>query len=204
MAIGPPYPSVAPTVAADVPAVALGLVSLALLAWAYAAGRPELERGSRCRARAGGDDEAPGGAVRGAVPGADPGVAARPPVLPPQPCGAGAVLAALAVAQPARSTRSGSRSSVTTPARQSSAATGRTRAGSATCSSRARRSPGWCRRVSSAFSPRVAPDGRGRCGRLSRRRRCSCPRAAAGRPPPAAAHRGLRRVGRAEPGARGG
>ncbi len=34
MAIGPPYPSVAPTVAADVPAVALGLVSLALLALA--------------------------------------------------------------------------------------------------------------------------------------------------------------------------
>ena len=32
VAIGPPYPSVAPTVAADVPAVALGLVSLALLA----------------------------------------------------------------------------------------------------------------------------------------------------------------------------
>jgi 4-amino-4-deoxy-L-arabinose transferase-like glycosyltransferase len=48
IAIGPPYPSVAPTVAADVPAVALGLVSLALLAvalrggsrtaWAAAAG----------------------------------------------------------------------------------------------------------------------------------------------------------------------
>ena len=33
VAIGPPYPSVAPTVAADVPAVALGLVSLALLAF---------------------------------------------------------------------------------------------------------------------------------------------------------------------------
>ena len=32
VAIGPPYPSVAPTVSADVPAVALGLVSLALLA----------------------------------------------------------------------------------------------------------------------------------------------------------------------------
>ena len=47
LAIAPPYPSVAPTVSADVPAVALGLVSLALLAialrrgtlpWAAAAG----------------------------------------------------------------------------------------------------------------------------------------------------------------------
>jgi 4-amino-4-deoxy-L-arabinose transferase-like glycosyltransferase len=34
VAIGPPYPSFAPTVSADVPAVALGLVSLALLAFA--------------------------------------------------------------------------------------------------------------------------------------------------------------------------
>jgi 4-amino-4-deoxy-L-arabinose transferase-like glycosyltransferase len=34
VAIGPPYPSVAPTVAADVPAVALGLVSLALVTFA--------------------------------------------------------------------------------------------------------------------------------------------------------------------------
>jgi 4-amino-4-deoxy-L-arabinose transferase-like glycosyltransferase len=39
VAIGPPYPSVAPTVAADVPAVALGLVSLALLAFALHANR---------------------------------------------------------------------------------------------------------------------------------------------------------------------
>ena len=48
VAIGPPYPTVAPTVSADVPAMALGLVSLALLAvalrkttsraWAGAAG----------------------------------------------------------------------------------------------------------------------------------------------------------------------
>jgi 4-amino-4-deoxy-L-arabinose transferase-like glycosyltransferase len=38
VAIGPPYPSVAPTVAADVPAVALGLVSLALLAVALRRG----------------------------------------------------------------------------------------------------------------------------------------------------------------------
>jgi 4-amino-4-deoxy-L-arabinose transferase-like glycosyltransferase len=45
VAIGPPYPTVAPTVSADVPAVALGLVSLALLA--YALGR------SRSRAWAG-------------------------------------------------------------------------------------------------------------------------------------------------------
>lgn len=34
VAIGPPYPSVAPTVSADVPAVALGLLSLALVAFA--------------------------------------------------------------------------------------------------------------------------------------------------------------------------
>jgi hypothetical protein len=34
VAIGPPYPSVAPTVSADVPSVALGLVSLALVAFA--------------------------------------------------------------------------------------------------------------------------------------------------------------------------
>jgi 4-amino-4-deoxy-L-arabinose transferase-like glycosyltransferase len=34
VAIGPPYPSVAPTVSADVPAVVLGLVSLALLTFA--------------------------------------------------------------------------------------------------------------------------------------------------------------------------
>jgi 4-amino-4-deoxy-L-arabinose transferase-like glycosyltransferase len=40
VAIGPPYPSVAPTVAADVPAVALGLVSLALLAFALRGGSP--------------------------------------------------------------------------------------------------------------------------------------------------------------------
>ncbi len=38
--IGPPYPSVAPTVAADVPAVALGLVALALLAFAIRSGTP--------------------------------------------------------------------------------------------------------------------------------------------------------------------
>lgn len=36
--IGPPYPSVAPTVSADVPAVALGLVSLALVAFALPRG----------------------------------------------------------------------------------------------------------------------------------------------------------------------
>jgi 4-amino-4-deoxy-L-arabinose transferase-like glycosyltransferase len=40
VAIGPPYPSVAPTVSADVPAVALGLVSLALLACALRATAP--------------------------------------------------------------------------------------------------------------------------------------------------------------------
>jgi 4-amino-4-deoxy-L-arabinose transferase-like glycosyltransferase len=40
VAIGPPYPSVAPTVSADVPAVALGLVSLALIAFALRAGAP--------------------------------------------------------------------------------------------------------------------------------------------------------------------
>jgi hypothetical protein len=34
VAIGPPYPSVAPTVSADVPAVVIGLVSLALLTFA--------------------------------------------------------------------------------------------------------------------------------------------------------------------------
>jgi 4-amino-4-deoxy-L-arabinose transferase-like glycosyltransferase len=38
--IGPPYPSVAPTVAADVPSVGLGLVSLALLAFALPDGAP--------------------------------------------------------------------------------------------------------------------------------------------------------------------
>jgi 4-amino-4-deoxy-L-arabinose transferase-like glycosyltransferase len=38
VAIGPPYPSVAPTVLADVPAVALGLVSLALLTFALRSG----------------------------------------------------------------------------------------------------------------------------------------------------------------------
>jgi 4-amino-4-deoxy-L-arabinose transferase-like glycosyltransferase len=38
VAIGPPYPSVAPTVSADVPAVALGLVSLALATFAFRAG----------------------------------------------------------------------------------------------------------------------------------------------------------------------
>ena len=40
IAIGPPYPSVAPTVSADVPSVALGLVSLALLAFALRGGSP--------------------------------------------------------------------------------------------------------------------------------------------------------------------
>jgi 4-amino-4-deoxy-L-arabinose transferase-like glycosyltransferase len=46
VAIGPPYPTVAPTVSADVPAVVLGLVSLALLAFAL--------RGTTSRAWAGG------------------------------------------------------------------------------------------------------------------------------------------------------
>jgi 4-amino-4-deoxy-L-arabinose transferase-like glycosyltransferase len=46
LAIGPPYPTVAPTVSADVPAVVLGLVSLALLAFAL--------RGTTSRAWAGG------------------------------------------------------------------------------------------------------------------------------------------------------
>lgn len=41
VAIGPPYPSVAPTISADVPAVALGLVSLALLALALRGGGPQ-------------------------------------------------------------------------------------------------------------------------------------------------------------------
>jgi 4-amino-4-deoxy-L-arabinose transferase-like glycosyltransferase len=45
VAIGPPYPTFAPTVSADVPAVALGLVSLALLAFAL--------RGTTSRAWAG-------------------------------------------------------------------------------------------------------------------------------------------------------
>jgi 4-amino-4-deoxy-L-arabinose transferase-like glycosyltransferase len=40
VAIGPPYPSVAPTVSADVPAVALGLVSLALVALALRSRAP--------------------------------------------------------------------------------------------------------------------------------------------------------------------
>ena len=40
VAIGPPYPSVAPTVSADVPAVALGLVSLALVAFALRSDTP--------------------------------------------------------------------------------------------------------------------------------------------------------------------
>lgn len=40
VAIGPPYPSVAPTVLADVPAVALGLVSLALLGFALRSASP--------------------------------------------------------------------------------------------------------------------------------------------------------------------
>ena len=40
VAIGPPYPSVAPTVSADVPAVALGLVSLALVTFALRSGAP--------------------------------------------------------------------------------------------------------------------------------------------------------------------
>jgi 4-amino-4-deoxy-L-arabinose transferase-like glycosyltransferase len=40
VAIGPPYPSVAPMVSADVPAVALGLVSLALVAVALRNGTP--------------------------------------------------------------------------------------------------------------------------------------------------------------------
>lgn len=40
VAIGPPYPSVAPTISADVPAVALGLVSLALVTFALRGGAP--------------------------------------------------------------------------------------------------------------------------------------------------------------------
>jgi 4-amino-4-deoxy-L-arabinose transferase-like glycosyltransferase len=40
VAIGPPYASVAPTVSADVPAVALGLVSLALVSFAVRSGAP--------------------------------------------------------------------------------------------------------------------------------------------------------------------
>jgi 4-amino-4-deoxy-L-arabinose transferase-like glycosyltransferase len=46
VAIGPPYPSVAPTVAADVPSVVLGLVSLALLTFALRPGAPRLWAGS--------------------------------------------------------------------------------------------------------------------------------------------------------------
>ncbi len=42
VAIGPPYPTVAPTVSADVPAVVLGLVSLALLTFALGRGSPRL------------------------------------------------------------------------------------------------------------------------------------------------------------------
>lgn len=42
VAIGPPYPSVAPTVSADVPAVVLGLVSLALVTFALRRGAPRL------------------------------------------------------------------------------------------------------------------------------------------------------------------
>ena len=44
--IGPPYPSVAPTVSADVPAVALGLVSLALVAFALRSGAPRAWAGA--------------------------------------------------------------------------------------------------------------------------------------------------------------
>jgi 4-amino-4-deoxy-L-arabinose transferase-like glycosyltransferase len=42
VAIGPPYPTVAPTVSADVPAVVLGLVGLALLAFALAPPAPRV------------------------------------------------------------------------------------------------------------------------------------------------------------------
>jgi 4-amino-4-deoxy-L-arabinose transferase-like glycosyltransferase len=45
VAIGPPYPSVAPTVSADVPAVVLGLVSLALVTFALRRGAPRLWAG---------------------------------------------------------------------------------------------------------------------------------------------------------------
>ena len=50
--IGPPYPSVAPTVSADVPAVALGLVSLALLTFALGRGAPRSRAGWACAAGA--------------------------------------------------------------------------------------------------------------------------------------------------------
>jgi 4-amino-4-deoxy-L-arabinose transferase-like glycosyltransferase len=43
--IGPPYPSVAPTVSADVPAVAIGLVSLVLLTFALGRGAPRARLG---------------------------------------------------------------------------------------------------------------------------------------------------------------
>jgi 4-amino-4-deoxy-L-arabinose transferase-like glycosyltransferase len=99
VAIGPPYPSVAPTVAADVPAVALGLVSLALLACAL--------RGPRARWLA----IAAGAALAAAVmtkllatPFAVPFLAlalaerAGRRVLPAAAAGAGLVLAALAIA----------------------------------------------------------------------------------------------------------
>jgi 4-amino-4-deoxy-L-arabinose transferase-like glycosyltransferase len=46
VAIGPPYPSVAPTVSADVPAVALGLVSLVLIATALRQDAPRVWAGS--------------------------------------------------------------------------------------------------------------------------------------------------------------
>ena len=46
VAIGPPYPSVAPTVSADVPAVVLGLVSLALVTFALPRGASRLWAGS--------------------------------------------------------------------------------------------------------------------------------------------------------------
>ena len=68
VAIGPPYPSVAPTVSADVPAVAFGLVSLALVAFALRSGAPRLGWRRRRRPRAGSADEAPGDPVRRPVP----------------------------------------------------------------------------------------------------------------------------------------
>jgi hypothetical protein len=46
VAIGPPYPTVAPTVSADVPAVVLGLVSLALLAFAITRPAPRVWAGA--------------------------------------------------------------------------------------------------------------------------------------------------------------
>ena len=46
VAIGPPYPTVAPTVSADVPAVVLGLVALLLLTFALPRGAPRLWAGA--------------------------------------------------------------------------------------------------------------------------------------------------------------